>query len=670
MPSSHNNFVVFYEVQVFKMVSSVKKEIYAIVIFVLFSAFFCFFSIGKSCFFLDGDQCAIASLVYRNVYPYIFERDPIIPNERTFYIKPHVYALRLLMAATGNFSMSLRILLFGIILPTMIATHYMLREFFPRQKHAMIILATFLMTFTYVKLPMIEDMGFNGMREASARSIFFIFTPLLALFYFKAKNLKIKGIRVSPILILCLLIGILSNIHVSSGIMLLGVFLTHWLLFRRFSLKLAVCILLLLFVLVQIIALQRIDEPIVSFLLSFSNIQIASLWVFDWRSSWLFQFTYLPYIMTALILLFNIDKALENEDDQKLFVFLRRMFFIALFLHFFFGFIGSYFVSYPQLYIAQIFMRGTRTVFYFLELLMLFYLFNGKALVGSRLLHIFSSIAILFAFFVMSSCKLELRNAYFLSFFEMDSFKLNIILRLICFGSLLVLLVLRCVCHKPWLKKGIVWHCIAMLFIWPVLCSAVKIKVGHLLDSTASLGSWAIFESNSNVRLEEFEKVSTWIKSNVDDEALFFQLMRNSEGHKLKISMIRSGFGDPMEIGLESNGGNIKGVLKEMYAKNTKERENNFEEDIYEITKEYGCNYIIVDKSIYGQIISYLEFEYKKIYESKIYAIYLVLPYAMSGIIPTRKSESFDELIKREFIKSTCPFPEKRDILNFTKKCY
>ena len=440
-----------------------KQDIGIILFFVLFAGFFAFVSVSSSVFFLDGDTANIGNWAMRDLYAADFKNDPIIAHDNVYYLKPHMFIIESFMVLTGSYVHALKLLMFLQISLTLITTYYMIRAFFRNISSFTAALSAFFIAVVYIKAPIFECNGFIDLRNVTARATFSIFIPLILLYYFKGKDIQFPKFKVPRIFVIAFAGAILAQFHPQTGITVIATLFVHWLLTRRRvmtrkKMLLAVAGLIPFAIGIYFFldsysrtnfgkgALAYTIEKVVEL---FTSDQQFSARFFDLNSFWLLQFTFLPYVFTAAILLFFIRSLPEDEDDRKLFVFLRGLFFIALALHIVLGFAGYNFMTLGAMGIDSIFMRSTKFVLLLTELLALFYVLKGRCFVKSRTLYYLSSAAVIFCLFTMSGSRLDLQHETLARIFsyvpvidETNDVKYNVIFKLPLIALLLFILMM------------------------------------------------------------------------------------------------------------------------------------------------------------------------------------------------------------------------------------
>ena len=273
---------------------------------------------------------------------------------------------------------------------------------------------------------------------------------------------------------------------------------------------------------------------------------------------------------------------------------------------------------------------------FLMELLALFYILKGRCFVKSQILYYLSSGAIIFCLFTMSGSRLDIQHetlAWIFSYVpvidESNDVKYNVIFKLPLIGLLLFILVMTTLKWKKELWKSVlVVYCSMVMIFMPFVSTAVKMKVGDILDSTAGLGSWSLLEkltsSSCASELRSFEDAKKWVVANTKPGTMIFTMMKPSDGQRFKIAAIRPGLGDPEDGCIMNTGKHLRNELNDFYEKlaHSKIPETKLQLIIEKIQK-YNCRVIIVHKALFPEIISALDGKLPLAHTNKCYNIYL-----------------------------------------------
>lgn len=615
----------------------------------MFAGFFSFISVSSSVFFLDGDIANVGNWALRDLYFSDFKNDPIIAKDSAYYLKPHMFMVEAFMKLTGSYTMALKLLMFLQISLTMVTTYYMICGLFSNIKNYWAAAASLFITMVYIKVPVFECNGFVDLRCASARSTFCIFIPLILLYYFRGHDIRVKNFNIPRIFVIAAATAVLAQFHPQTGITVMATLFIHWLIIKRNTFTVRKLLLFAagmipfavgIYFFLDSFSRVTFKTEAFSFALSrltelFTSKQYFCESFFNLNSFWLLQFTFLPYIFIALIMIFFIKALPEDADDRKLFVFLRAFFFIALSMHLILGFAGYNFLTLASMGMDSIFMRSTKFVLFLAELLALFYVLKGRCFVKSPWLHGVSSFAIVFCLFSMSSSRLDLQHetlarifAYVPCIDDTNDIKYNVIFKLPIIGLLIFILLMAVLTRKPELwKRILVIYCIALLFLMPFASKAVKMKMGEICDSTAGLGSWYLLEklnpaSTCASELSSFEDSAKWIKTNTPRGTMVFTMMRPSDGQRFKIAAMRPGLGDPNDGCITGGGDEFMKEIDEFYKKLEGAQGETIFTVLDEKLKKYDCKVIVVYKDIFPGTVSVLNGKLKLAHSNKCYNIY------------------------------------------------
>ncbi|OGV34204.1 MAG: hypothetical protein A2020_04265 [Lentisphaerae bacterium GWF2_45_14] len=623
-----------------------EADITAIAFFILFAAFFSFISVSSSVFFLDGDMCNIANWAIKALHGENFKCDPIIAQDNVYYLKPHMFMIETLMKLTGSYISALKLLMFTQISLTLISMFYVLKGLFRNINTLQSVIASFFITMVYIKAPVFECNGFIDLRNATARATFGIFMPLFVLYYFKGKDILIKGFILPPIFIIAAAGAVISQLHPQTGITVIVTIFIHWMIVKRSRMNRKMLTLIAIgaipfgigiYLFLNSFTTSMFDTDALSYTIKkvtelFIKDQDFAAKFFNMNSFWLLQFTFLPYVFAALIMLFFIKTVPEDKDDKKLFVFLRGIFFTALSLHVLMGFAGYHFVALSQMGISSIFMRSTKFVLFLLELLALFYVLKGRCFVKSRPLYFLSAAAIIFCLFTMSGSRLDIQPKTLTWLFphvnidETNDVKYNVILKIPLIAFLLIILTMTAIGRKKELWKNVlIIYCSIVMLFMPFASSSVKMKIGDILDATAGLGSWNILEKFTSSRcaaeLRSFEDAKEWVVSNTASGTMIFTMVRPSDGQRFKIASLRPGFGDLGDGCITNTGKKLRKELSVFYDDIGK-RPADAARVIKEKMKKYNCKVLLVHKEVFPDIGAVLDKELPLAHANECYNIY------------------------------------------------
>lgn len=619
-----------------------KQTAYIIFAFFLYAFLYSFLLVGDSYYNLEGDLCGIGSWLYRDVCRENFINDPYILKDKNFYLIPHLAMLKAFFIISGSYVSSLKMLLFFQIFFTLWATFYALRKFFPDNPIYTIAFLSFFFSLVYIKIPQVENVGFYGLRSASARSSFGVFIPLIALFYYKGIDLTLGKFKIPNIICVCGITGILGNLHPQTGIMLFAVLFIHYCIFNRAKLKSEMWTLtaaavvggIAFFIFISVFLKQLYNTNAFSYIYGIiggislnAEIKHFNRQFFNFESLWLTQATYLPYVFIFIIMLFF---KLDDEKDEKhreLYAFFKNAFIISFIIHIILGGLGYHFILFSKFSFAQIFMRGSRVAFFFMEMLASYFILRGFVFVKSKTLR-FSGIAgILFFLFFQSGSRLEFHSNWLAAISVFKNFTLlqeTLFFRALSIGALFIFIILS---KKKILEmKYLLAYCVFMLFLWPVMCDGLRMKTGEIIDQFSGVGSWKLiakFTSSTCAEdTEQFNELVKWTSGNTRKDDVFFYLLPDTYGHKFKIATIRSGFGDVLENGARScnSKARIAGIraTKELLSEKTKRTKK-----MDKLIDDYNVTYIVADKREFENCLGKLK-KYKPAFSNDNYIVFSV----------------------------------------------
>ncbi len=363
----------------------------AIIVFFVFSIIYSFILTGNSYLSLGSDTSIIGLISYSDIYRDHFSVDPILSNSSFTYIPSHIIILKALVKVTDSYLFSLKLILFFQVFLTLLTNYILFYWLFKKLSFLQVISLSFLITMTFVMLPFGDCVGFAGIDTAFPRSTFGIFTPLILLFYFFDRPINLFKKSVPNIIVLSFAAGLLVNIHAQSGIYMFTVLLIHWTIFRAKKLKNLQVILLALIIFLVTSAsflipfILRNISSIHGFL---TNEYVEYFWnqaVLRRQMLWLLKLTFIPSCVTFLIVTFIFTKNVnKNLGSKAVFSFLKTLFITAYIVDIIGALLFGYIFIGNEDLLVRPFIRTERLVFYLVELLVVFFIVNGKELLAAH----------------------------------------------------------------------------------------------------------------------------------------------------------------------------------------------------------------------------------------------------------------------------------------------
>lgn len=539
------------------------------VFFLIFSFLYCFILIDRSFYNLSGDNLNIGAILYHLLYPDNFPNDLIRINKGTYYLPCFVEPMRLIQEHTGNYILSLQIILFFQLFFSLLTTSYMVKALFEGIDGIKNVLLTLLISMTLVLLPCGEMIGVGTLFSAVARYSYSIFTPLLIIFYYKYENISISGRKIPSIIIIGALSGLLINLHPPSAITTYSVFLFHWFFYRSgisdnfrgsffpvtincaYSILLFLCLSLFYSVpyveygyfakgdkevttLSQAIkpppapspatpeaagqsAPQTISSTPVPTAPLLSMDKIKNLSSFRPRmcfklENFLFfikHITFLAFIIPFIyfVCLFR-KKDIAHLPNAPLLIFLRSLFITGFILSALGNLLGVNINFGPYF---EAFRRADRFLFLVFELLAIYVILYGKGFIRNKLLYYAGAGGILFFWICLSKTK--------------GIFQYNILSRvlpwadispgpqtfavnlLIIIAVLISIAVYRLKIFSANISRALlILALLPVLYIWPVLSGGIPVTLNHILYSCNGIGSWALMGKITSSKAYEMTK--------------------------------------------------------------------------------------------------------------------------------------------------------------------
>lgn len=364
----------------------------AILTFFLFSIVYSFFIQGDSYLSLGNDASVIGLRSYKHVYQENYINDPILSNPSFYYPPLHLMIIRILLKATDSYVFTLKIILFFQVFLSLITNYILIHSLFGRLSFLKIISLSYLITIPFVMLPYGEFVGFKGIWSALARSSFGIFVPLLFLFYYKNQPINIHNRNVSNIIALCFFLGVLVNLHPPLGINMFVVFLLHWSFFRAKKNKDLQLMLLATIIFLATSAsfvfpylLQKLNNTQellnIEYVKYFFNAKAPHI-----QTLWFYKLTFIPTSVVFLLVIAGFCRKLnENPNFKHVFHLLKTLFIVAYIVDLFGALIYARVSGMSNQIISLIIyplIRTERFLFYLAQLLIVYFLVNGKKILA------------------------------------------------------------------------------------------------------------------------------------------------------------------------------------------------------------------------------------------------------------------------------------------------
>ncbi|OGV50887.1 MAG: hypothetical protein A2X49_05585 [Lentisphaerae bacterium GWF2_52_8] len=628
-----------------------------------FAALYSFVLIDHSFYLLSGDNLTLGSLVLPQIHPDIFSNDLAKLFVSSYYLPVFTSFLTWLCKLSGTYTLALQMMLFLILWATLLSTHWMLRGLFQKTKTIVIIAFTLLLSMSFVLLPSGEIIGFGGLHSTLARYLFGIFLPLLILFWYKHETVSLWGHKISSLVPIGAVLGLLVSVHPQSAIISFFVIGVHWTICRASWKKnwhetintvlcggfcFAICMASYAYPYVVNVYLDKkpilgekslnlnieeiskkievefgrgikeIEDKYGAEALSNTGLKgIRNFFFYKIRWDAVYQeFFFLPFLIPFLLLLLWPREEAPTWPDPDLWRFLKALFLIGFLINIAGSFLQENILMGP-LFLA--FKRMDRLLFFILELMGVYFLFYGKALgLGQRLRWVLS-FAMLFYWLTLTKTHCRFQYDFLAKIWPGHSLSLtcqtlifNFVIAVI-FCSLL--LFYRFSLQTRAISKSLMaWFLIASFLSWPFFSGGIITAAGFALDSLNGIGSWSLVakftRSQAADRIKSFDETAVWVRANLAKDVRCFFLDDNA--HALKLACLRSGLGDKHEIGINQFRKKILKFRECIRAKNIASGEG--------ILSEMGVRYVVADAALAGD--AFKSPDYEERYRNRLYVVY------------------------------------------------
>jgi len=651
-------------------------KIKQILFFLVFSLLYCFLLIDRTFYNLSGDNLNIGTIVYHLLYPENYSEDFVNITKGTYYLPLFINTCCFIQKLTGNYILTLQIILFIQLFFTLLTTSYMIKELFRIGYGLKNTGLTLLICMTFVILPSGELIGFGTLVSAVARYSFGIFIPLIIVFYYKVDEYIIFDKKISSILIVGVFFGILISFHPPSALIFYSAFLVHWFFYRsswrrKILPALMKCILsgILFCVFSSVYVLpylknyymapstqvshmppktkiteklalptgknvesmiqnrnEKVENPARKIDINkyFENILNFNFFTRFNKENFIFcvrQIFFLSFAIPFILLLFYKHKKIKEVENPEVLDFLKSLFIVGFITMAIGAFISVTFYFGPYFYA---FRRADKFLFYILELLVIYFLVSGKNIITNKVMRFFICAGLIFHLVLISKSKGIFQYDIFSKYIpflkntnlEEKTLFVNIIL-----VTLIILIILiykiRLINYKRFMAI-ISTILILILFLWPVISGGIVLTLNHTLNSFNGLGAWKIVSmigfSKAYPKMSDFENVCDWVSKTtpMNTKFMFFD---DDKAHNMKLLSKRSGVGIIEEVG----------VIPAVHTKVARFYfTNKTTESLIALANEYNLEYILANNEYILRYLSDRD-KFKVEYSGKYYSVLKII---------------------------------------------
>ena len=631
--------------------------------FVLFSFIQAYFLVCESFAIFNADITFQGSIYYRNVYPEIFANDPVMKNLENVYLPIQKFLCESLIRASGSYPFALKTLLFIYTALSLLSVYFTLNLFFPRRNPYIIAAFSVLISLVFINLAKETCGTFYGIGAAYARTTAAIYTPLLAAYLFRGKDLILGKFCIPKIVAFGIFCGLAGNFHPRTALMMLSTGAIYYLLKNWNSPKTYIYLALsgiMAGLLVSpcyiSLAAQTAGKGFLDFLLHPVSVDlrnaaipgdesgsaetgnlIASFGSFfsntlftlrDDPCFWLWKLTLPVYIIPFIILIIVWKKYPQTEsgnDSESTYAHLRDLFVIAFSSMIILELItrtGGLFWTPLGEILGGIYFRGEKVIFFYFQLLAIYFMLNREFFRMSKIPHLLISASLLFCLLASGGTRFQFikDSKYCLG---MDFLEASLIYRIITALIAGLLLVLCLKLSKNTLIRNLtVAYFVILMMTWPCLSGGIRSAAGSFCDSFQRTGVWKMIDriypaSNAEAFIAAFDDCAEWLRNNTDPQKdLLLTLTKRNNGHHLKLAAKRRGLGDPGEYGNTS----IKQKLDTIY------HEMDIEESELEtldlLIAEYSPTVILLEKTARATLPEKFTKRFPQVYANDDYVIY------------------------------------------------
>ncbi|OGV33508.1 MAG: hypothetical protein A2020_10445 [Lentisphaerae bacterium GWF2_45_14] len=601
------------------------------------------------------------SIFYSEVYPQTFSNDPVMKDICTVYLPVQKFLCESIMKLGGSYSFALKTLLFIYSFFSMLATYFALNVFFPKTKPLVLAGFTALIALVFINLAKEASGIFYGIGASYARTTAAIYTPLLAAYYFKGKDLRIFNFSLPKMIAFAIFCGIAGNFHPRIALMMLSTgtihyFLYHWkdrktwivLPIAGIAAGIAVspCYISL--------AAQTAGKGFFEFLMHPTSVDLKnaaipgatpaasagaleristflSQVIFSLRNDlcyWLWKATFPLYVIPFIAVLFfwKISAGFSKSNDT-LYRHIRDMFviaFVSMVVLEFVSRIGGLFWSPLGELLGGIYFRGEKVVFLYCELLAVFFILNRRELEIPKIMHFMISASIVFCLVFSAGARFILIKNSFLCFGG-DFLKVTVIFR--CLSILATVIVVLLFLKSGLKNKAAQWlvtayFCLTFL-IWPFISGGVISAIGSFCDNFERIGAWKMVSmvyhgSSAAEQIKNFNSMVEFAKKDSSSSDVFMTLTSKNTGHHFKLATIRKGIGDHGEYGNKALRREITSFYTFVKAPGNPANQAKFKDSI----DKYGITYILLEKSIGESLPLAEQISFKEVFQNPEYIIY------------------------------------------------
>jgi len=640
--------------------NSGKIHLLIVMAFFAFAFVHSYFFVCDSYNMFTADITFQGSIFYSEIYPETFSDDPVMKDICTVYLPIQKFLCESVMKLGGSYSFALKTLLFIYSFLSMFATYFALNVFFPKTKPVFLAGFTVLISLVFINLAKDASGIFYGIGASYARTTASIYTPLLAAYYFKGKDLRIFRFSLPKIIVFSIFCGLAGNFHPRTALMMLSTGAIHYFLYNwkdrktwiilpvagiAAGIAVAPCYISL--------AAQTAGKGFFEFLLHPASVNLKDAAIpgaaplegtgflakissflnqiiFSLRNDpcyWLWKATFPLYAIPFIAVLFFWKiKGLSNSNDS-LYKHIRDMFtiaFVSMVVLEFVSRIGGLFWSPLSEVLGGIYFRGEKVVLLYCQFLAVFFVLKRDELKIPKLMHLLISASIIFCLVFSAGARFILIKNSFLCFGG-DFLKVTVIFR--CLSILATLIVLLLFLKSGLKNKAAQWlvtayFCLTFL-IWPFISGGVISAIGSFCDNFERVGSWKILSkvyhgSSAAEEIANFKEMVEFAKKDSSSSDVFMTLTSKNNGHHFKLAAVRKGIGDYAEYGTKSMVGEISKFYAFVNAPDNVENQSRFKDAV----NKYRITYILLEKNVAETLPMAEQLSFKEVYRNPDYALY------------------------------------------------
>lgn len=640
--------------------SDFKSHLFIVIAFFVFAFIHAYFCVCDSYNIFTADITFQGSIFYSEIYHSTFVNDPVMKDICTVYLPIQKFLCESVMKMGGTYSFALKTLLFLYSFLSLLSAYFALNVFFPKTKPVFLAGFAALISLIFINLGKDTCGIFYGIGSSYARTTAAIYTPLLAAYYFRGRDLRIFKYSLPKIIAFSIFCGLAGNFHPRTALMMLSTGAIHYFFYNwkdrktwvilpiagiAAGIAVAPCYISL--------AAQTAGKGFFEFLLHPASVNLKdaaipsaaplaetgavgkvtsflSQIVFSLRNDpcyWIWKATFPLYAIPFIVVLFFWKIKGLSEKSGPLYKHLRDMFaiaFLSMVVLEFVSRIGGLFWSPLSEVLGGIYFRGEKVVYFYFQLLAVFFILKRNDLKIPKLIHLVLSASLLFCMVFAAGARFVLIKDSFLCF-GIDFLKMTIIFRCVSIAATVLVLffLVKAGLKNKFAQRLVVLYFCLTFIIWPFISGGVISAIGSFCDNFERLGSWRILSkfyhgSSAAEEIANFKSMVEFAKSNSSPDDVFLTLTGKNNGHHFKLAAIRKGIGDYAEYGSRKMEGEINVFYRFV---GTPELPGNKENFIASLNK-YGITFVLLENSVAKELPLAEKLSFKEVYRNPDYTIY------------------------------------------------